>query len=57
MWWGTKRWRTFVFEKVAHSRTTSQNQLGDILDNLGFVLGREGGEPFGQALEGLGVSC
>lgn len=41
---------TFVFEEIAHARPARQNQLGHILDNLGLLLGRESGEPLGEAL-------
>lgn len=41
----------FVFEKVAHASPPSQDKLGNVLDDLGLVLGRQSGEPFGQALD------
>lgn len=41
---------TFVLEEIAHARAPSQHELRDILNDLGLVLGREGGEPFRQAL-------
>ena len=41
---------TFIFEKVAHARASREDQLRDVLDNLGLFLGRQGGEPFGEAL-------
>ena len=41
---------TFVFEKIAHASSTGENELRDVLDDFGLVLGRERGEPFGQAL-------
>jgi len=37
----------FVLEKIAHAGTAGEDELRDIFDDLGFVLGREGGEPFG----------
>ena len=51
-----RRKRTFVFEEIAHSSSSSEDQLRDVLDNLRFVLGREGGEPLGEALEAGKVS-
>lgn len=42
---------TFVFEEVAHARAPGQDDLRDILDDLGLLLGRESRKPFGQALE------
>lgn len=42
--------RTFVFEEVAHAGAPRENELRDILDDLCLVLGRQGGEPLGQAL-------
>lgn len=44
---------TLVLEKVAHAGAAGEHQLRDVLDDLGLVLGREGGEPFGQTLRGL----
>lgn len=41
---------TFVFEEIAHARSTLENQLGHILDNLGFLLRGESGEPLGETL-------
>lgn len=38
---------TFVLEEVAHARAPRQDQLRDVLDDLGLILGRERGEPFG----------
>jgi hypothetical protein len=43
-------WLTFVLEEVAHASSTGEDQLGDILDDLCLVLGRECSEPLGQAL-------
>ena len=48
--------RTFVLKKVAHARASSEHELRDILDDLGLVLGREGGEPFRQALR-MSAQC
>lgn len=49
-------WRdTFVLQEVAHARATGQDQLGDVLDDLGLFLRRKGGEPFGEALRGQHV--
>ena len=42
---------TFVFEEVAHACSTRKHELGDILDDLRFVLRRECGEPFREALK------
>lgn len=42
--------RTFVLEEVAHPSPPSQDQLGDVLDDLGLLLGRERREPFCEAL-------
>lgn len=41
---------TFVLEEVAHAGAAGEDELGDVLDDFGFVLGRECGEPLGQAL-------
>jgi hypothetical protein len=41
---------TLVFDEVAHASSPGEHQLGHILDNLGLVLGRQGGEPLGKAL-------
>ena len=49
--WVTKRvGATFVFEKVAHARAASEDELGDVFDDLGLVSRRQRREPFGQAL-------
>lgn len=42
--------QTFVFKKVAHPGAPGQDQLGDILDNLGLVLGRQSTKPFRKTL-------
>lgn len=42
---------TFVFEEVAHPRPSREHKLRYILDDFGFVFGRECGEPFGETLE------
>ena len=42
---------TFVFEEIAHSRSSRQNELGDISNNLGLVFGRQSDEPFGKSLK------
>lgn len=39
--------RTFVLEEVAHARAAGEDQLRDVLDDFGFVFGRERGEPLG----------
>lgn len=46
---------TFVFEKVAHFGAAGKDKLGDILDDLCLVLGRERYEPFCQALRGVNL--
>ena len=38
-----------VLQEITHSRTTSQDELGDVLHDLGLRLGRHGCEPFGKA--------
>lgn len=48
---------TFVLQEVAHARPTRQDELGDVLDDLGLVLGGERGEPFGQTLGGALLAC
>lgn len=50
---------TLIFKEVAHSCATCQDRLGDVLDDLGLVLGRQGGEPFGKTLreETVSGSC
>ena len=40
---------TFVFEKVAHPSSTSQYELSHVFHNLGFGLGGERLEPFGES--------
>lgn len=40
----------FVFEEIAHTRPSREHQLGHILDDFGFVFGRECGEPFRKTL-------
>lgn len=47
---------TLVFKEVAHSCATCQDRLGDVLDDLGLVLRRQGGEPFGKTLRKETVS-
>lgn len=47
----TRYEQTFILKEVAHARAAGQDQLRDILDNLGLVLGGQSGEPFGQALQ------
>jgi hypothetical protein len=37
----------FVFQEIAHSRASSEDQLCHIFHDLGFVLWRKCGEPFG----------
>ena len=44
-----KGWATFVLEEVAHAGSAGEDELRDVLDDLGLVLGRQGGEPFGKA--------
>jgi hypothetical protein len=39
--------RTFVLQEIAHASAASEDELRDVLDNLGLVFRREGGEPFG----------
>lgn len=41
----------FVLEEIAHTRPSREDKLGHILDDFGFVLGRECGEPFRETLE------
>lgn len=41
---------TFVFEEIAHPRPAGQHKLSHILDDLGFLLRRECGEPLGETL-------
>ena len=41
-----KRKRTLVFNEIAHARATSEDELGDILDDLGLLLRRHRHEPF-----------
>lgn len=47
--------RTFVLEEIAHAGAPGEDELGHILDDLGLLLGRQGGEPFGEALKSLFV--
>jgi hypothetical protein len=42
--------RTFIFKEVAHPRPPREHQLRHVLDDLGFVLRAQGGEPFRQSL-------
>jgi len=45
-----KKWKqTFVFEEVAHARAASEDELGDVLDNLGLLLGRHRHKPLRKA--------
>lgn len=44
---------TFVLQKIAHACASGQDQLRDVLDDLGFLSRREGREPFCKSL-GLG---
>lgn len=44
--------RTLVLQEVAHSRAPGQDKLGDVLDDLGFILGDQRGKPFRKALRG-----
>lgn len=46
---------TLVLEKVAHPRSSGQNKLRNVLDDLGLILGREGGEPFRQTLDSVSL--
>lgn len=48
---------TLVFQKVAHARAPREDELRHILDNLGLVLGREGGEPLGETLMRVRYAC
>lgn len=49
---------TFVFKEVAHARSSGENQLRDVLDDLRLVLGRQGGKPFGKTLSiGDSLAC
>lgn len=48
---------TFVFEEIAHACSTSKDELRDILDDFGFVLRREGGEPLCETLVGALDVC
>ena len=41
---------TFVFKEVAHPGAAGKDQLGYVLDDLGLVFRRQGGEPFCEAL-------
>ena len=38
---------TFVLDEIAHARPTCEDELRDILDDLGLVLWRQCGEPLG----------
>lgn len=42
---------TLVLEEVAHPGSSGKDKLGNILDNLGLLFRRQGGEPFRQALD------
>ena len=42
--------RTLVLKEVAHARAASKDELRDVLDDLGLVLGRQRNEPLGEAL-------
>ena len=41
---------TSIFEKITHACAAGEDELGDVLDDLGLVLGRESGEPFCETL-------
>lgn len=47
---------TFIFQKVAHAGATAQNQLGDVLDDLAFRFGWDGGEPLGETNFACGIT-
>ena len=47
---------TFIFQKVAHTSATREDDLRDIFDNFGLLFGRKSGEPFGQSLEWIKLS-
>lgn len=44
----TKR-LALVLQEITHSRAASQDELSDVLHNLGLCLGRHGREPFCKA--------
>jgi hypothetical protein len=44
------RGHTFVFDEVAHTRPPREDELGDILDDLGLVFRGESCKPLGEAL-------
>lgn len=48
---------TFVLEEVAHARAAGEDELRDVLDDFGLVLGCERGEPLGEALRASAGAC
>ena len=46
-----------VFEEVAHARAPSEDELGDVFYDFGFVFWGEGCEPFCEALSRSSVCC
>ncbi len=44
-----RRERTLVFEEVAHACAAGKYELGDVLDDLGLLLGWHRHEPFCKA--------
>jgi hypothetical protein len=38
---------TLILEEVAHAGAAREDELGDVFDDFGLVLGSERGEPFG----------
>lgn len=47
--------RTSVFEEVTHACAAGEDELGDVLDDFGLVLGRQGGEPFSETLSSVSI--
>jgi hypothetical protein len=38
---------TFILQEVAHAGAAGEDELRDVFDDFGLVLGCERGEPFG----------
>jgi hypothetical protein len=44
---------TLILQEIAHASAAREDELRDVLDNLGLVFGCERGEPLCEALSGF----